>query len=286
MPKLPKDFDDTSFQKLCRDILAIKYPHIRFDEYGRNGQKQEGIDLISRPPYVYNRQKVAQCKFYIENDKKSYTAFLNKIKEDYYAACNCDDFDFDEFIILTSLYRDIRTQKELYKIVVKDRQIVTIYWDEIEQIALSHLSILQGHWHYIYNANDNDLFEKEQQKYKSVMRKLFMEYNMWGLVHIPSMRKEFDDDCFYKFDECAAKFNDITDRFRASDYYISSSLTDNIWQLFWMLDSYYSYLAIHCHNNYKDKAVPNCCSIEELTAFDEFKKKLCSQYDLVMRILR
>lgn len=142
MPKLPKDFDDSSFQKLCRDILAIKYPHIRFDEYGRNGQKQDGIDLISQPPYDLIPQKVAQCKFYTENDKKTYTSFINKIKEDYSAACSCDDFNFDDFIIFTSLYRDIPTQKALNSIVVRDHPIITIFWDEIEQVALSHLSII------------------------------------------------------------------------------------------------------------------------------------------------
>ncbi len=286
MPKLPKDFDDASFQKLCRDILAIKYPHIRFDEYGRNGQKQEGIDLISQPPYDLFPQKVAQCKFYIENDKKSQAAFINKIKIDYTTACNCDDFAFDEFIILTSLYRDIRIQKELNKIVVKGHPIVTIYWDEIEQIALSHLSVLQGHWHYMLNANDYDLFEKEQQKYKTVMLALFAKYNMWGLVHTPTITNKFDDDCIYRFYVCAAEFNDITDRFRASDYYISSSLTDNTWELFWMLDSLYSYIAIKCHNDYNGNAVPSFCTDDELRNFEDFKNSLNSQYNLVMRILR
>ena len=41
---LPKPSDEKAFENLCCDIMKTKFP-LGFTVYGRNGQKQNGIDM-------------------------------------------------------------------------------------------------------------------------------------------------------------------------------------------------------------------------------------------------
>ena len=71
--QLPKTKSAEEFEAMCADVLADIY-NMEFSFYGRKGQKQHGIDLVSSSGYI-----VAQCKnYYLTSyDKHHFTTFKN-----------------------------------------------------------------------------------------------------------------------------------------------------------------------------------------------------------------
>ena len=62
MMKLPKTGSSEEFEKICRDVLCVKY-NLEFDLYGGRGENQDGVDIRAEQN---GKKTVAQCKNYLK----------------------------------------------------------------------------------------------------------------------------------------------------------------------------------------------------------------------------
>ena len=118
--QLPKTKSAEEFESMCADVLANIY-NMEFSPYGRNGQKQNGIDLVSSSSRI-----VAQCKNYYLT---SYDKLQKQLNEDIISA-NELPFEIHTFIVMTSLEVDVNIQNY---IISKNAQfeIKIMFWIKI-----------------------------------------------------------------------------------------------------------------------------------------------------------
>ncbi len=66
LPKLP---DSNDFEELVRDVFSVKLKNPNLQRYGRNGQKQQGIDIvgIAGRDYTTSSGAVIQCKNHVNS---------------------------------------------------------------------------------------------------------------------------------------------------------------------------------------------------------------------------
>ena len=102
--QLPRTRSSEEFEKICLDILSKKYEKT-FSLYGKNGQKQNGIDMFCK--YEEENYYVAQCKNYI--GKNSSKNFIKVINKDINSSKNLK-FKIGKFIVMTALDRDVNIQ--------------------------------------------------------------------------------------------------------------------------------------------------------------------------------
>ncbi len=131
---LPKTRDASEFEDMICDVCTKKYKR-EFQRYGRSGQKQNGIDIISDEKEMI----CVQCK----NFKLS-IKIVEKIIND----AENFTFSFKEFIIATSSPRDNKLQDYVEEINNnKYRFIIKImFWDEITTIVVSHKKLYKKYY--------------------------------------------------------------------------------------------------------------------------------------------
>lgn len=168
---LPKTTDEHEFEDMVADALSQKY-NATFQTFGRRGQKQYGVDVLSNT----NADIVAQCKNY------ALTATdIDRI---------IDEFALEQgiknFIIATSMDRDTHLQIYVQNINAQRNYsfIVTMmFWDEIAPyIAQTPVLYTKYYGGFVYNVTDiNDikrLFNEGIQKHHILdflMRDIFVD---------------------------------------------------------------------------------------------------------------
>lgn len=163
----PKTKDANEFEDMVCDVCKKKY-NKEFQRYGRAGQKQSGIDIISDVDGTKNLICV-QCKNY----KISTKDIENIIKE-------VKDFDttINEFVIATSASRDTKVQDYIIKFN-KDNEcesnfhVTILFWEEISEIIASHKKLFEKYF--------PKLSKKDSKKIKKIISKfneLIKEYHI------------------------------------------------------------------------------------------------------------
>lgn len=119
---LPIPKDEYEFEQMTADVLTLKY-NTPFRPFGRRGQKQYGIDILS----TENPNIVAQCKNYTLTHQD-----IDKIVTNF-------EFEFSqnikEFVIATSMRCDTNLQIYIQNINIQKKypfMISLIFWEEIE----------------------------------------------------------------------------------------------------------------------------------------------------------
>ena len=138
------------FEQICKDVIQI-YLNIKMEPYGRNGQTQKGIDIISKRPTTGVRYTVAQCKNF--NTKIKSEKLLEIIEKEYNKRSDLP-FDIDQYIFLTASKRDVKVQNEIRK-KWPDNPPVILFWDEIQEIILNTPSLIQKHYPFLRITYDN-----------------------------------------------------------------------------------------------------------------------------------
>lgn len=118
------------FEQLTGDALFCLYREDRFFPYGRRGQNQHGVDLLSS-----DRTIGVQCKLRDNADPKKYEKLIQDIEKDYAEACKYFP-DVERFIVATTLAPDTHTQDALAKLSGKlslNVPIEVLFWDSIER---------------------------------------------------------------------------------------------------------------------------------------------------------
>lgn len=136
--QLPKSRSAEEFENMCADVLAIIYSS-SFGRYGRQGQKQNGIDLVdssAQPSHI-----VAQCKNYYAC---SYEKLKGQLKKDIASAGNLP-FPIQTFVAMTSLDRDVETQNYIINIDA-DFEVIIFFWDDIQTEICRKTELLKKYY--------------------------------------------------------------------------------------------------------------------------------------------
>ena len=145
---LPKSRSADEFELICKDVLSEKY-NKNFVRYGRQGQKQSGIDLF----FVDEDGMcvVAQCKNYFNPNTAN--MLISSIKKDI-EATKKSGFRVKKFIAITSMDRDANVQSALEHICCDE----IIFWDDIQSALCNNENLLKTHYPNVYQApQQNDL---------------------------------------------------------------------------------------------------------------------------------
>jgi len=190
---LPKTTDPDEFEKMCRDVLNEMYfrePRLKFDKYGRKGQKQHGIDLLA---YYEEEDKhvIAQCKNYV--NENSAQSLIKKVKNDI-DAVRKSAFKVKELIIMTSMDRDARVQDEFARIPIT----TLMFWDNISEVICNTPKIYLTYYpiEYIEGRDEiqlldeisNLLFDIGDKAFK-FSKSPYKDINLYG-DHVDRIYKE------------------------------------------------------------------------------------------------
>lgn len=187
--QLPKSKSADEFECMCCDVLSASY-NTRFQQYGRSGQQQNGIDL-----YANNFSIVAQCKNYFKP-----TDIVKKIESDYKNAMAT--FNPQEFIVLTALNIDANIQ---YQIPQIGKNISIWFWEDIQKIICANPKIFNAYYPNLI-LNNNYIYYTRINK---IIRDLNILQKNANLLHIeysnykPAYNEESD---IYVYNICAIMF--------------------------------------------------------------------------------
>lgn len=134
--KLPKTSSPEEFESICRDVIEKMY-NCKFQKYGRKGQKQRGIDLISTD---YDKTIAVQCKNYSNTRKKE---FLKTINNDIHEVEKIESIDI--LIIMTAINTDKDIQ-DFITSIMSSFKIIVVFWDEIEDVVLENKKIMTNYY--------------------------------------------------------------------------------------------------------------------------------------------
>ena len=213
---LPKTKSPEDFELICRDVLTEKC-NIEFKLYGRNGQRQNGIDLFAQEKD--GSLIVAQCKNYCDENKadtliKKMESDIKKIndiykqKEDEAKNKKGEKKQIKKVFLMTSYNTDTKIQD--FSIGCHNKylfEIEILFWEDIEEIILDNDSILKRY--YPYKKSEKNLitlFEfafvaiqfsylnfllSENRKSKNVCYDMLEKGKVW--IKHKSTKKKFSD---------------------------------------------------------------------------------------------
>lgn len=143
LTQLPKSRSAEEFESMCSEVLAMIY-NISFVRYGRQGQKQKGIDLVDSSMQLSHI--VAQCKNYYVC---TYEKLREQIKKDIQLTENLS-FPIHTFIVMTSLDRDVTTQDMILNINATF-EVKILFWDDIQNKLCSDIKLLKKYYPYFFD---------------------------------------------------------------------------------------------------------------------------------------
>lgn len=172
IPKSPE-----LFENITCDLLNALYNTTSFNLYGRRGQNQNGLDIIS-----YQKETVVQCKLrnLNLNNKKVKLNFINEIIKDINSILLLENLP-SKIIIATTIENDTLIQDQLNTIMYKNNLSITIeYWS----------------WDYI--CNNLFLFNNIVNKYYPI-RNNFIEIAKIEILSKNVYRKSQTNERLFKF---------------------------------------------------------------------------------------
>lgn len=148
--EIPKSRSAKEFESICKDILEKKYGS-RFEKYGRDGQKQNGIDICNT--ISSNSCIVAQCKNYI--NQSSAKSLIKAIENDINSSKNLPFYkDINKFIVMTSMDRDKKVQDSICSISC-GFNIELWFWEDIQEVICSNDDLIKKYYPQFHNSKSN-----------------------------------------------------------------------------------------------------------------------------------
>ncbi|QKG28606.1 hypothetical protein [Campylobacter sp. RM16187] len=138
----PKSFE--LFESIVCDLLNNIHNTTSFSLYGRNGQKQHGVDILS-----YEKNIICQCKLRNHvNSKSSIRNFINDVKKDIEFILKSNNIP-RKIIIATTLENDTFLQNNLNGYLALNNSLVCIeFWSReyISNYIFSFREILNKYY--------------------------------------------------------------------------------------------------------------------------------------------
>lgn len=177
--RLPKSESPEEFESLCKDVLIKEYNNkIRFEQYGRRGQDQNGIDIYGE---ISSEYIVVQCKNYF--GIKAAKTLIKKIDKDLNMSKELPFYNkIKKFVIMTSMDRDTGIQNYIEsKKQEADFKLEVWFWQDMQKIICQaeNRDLLQQYYPLLYQESEiveedidikglKDKFNKYIQKYKVI----------------------------------------------------------------------------------------------------------------------
>jgi hypothetical protein len=147
LPRLPNAND---FEELVRDIFSVKLKNPNLQRYGRNGQKQQGIDIVGivGRDYSANSGAVIQCKNQVNSitDEKLCSEIDSELVEfdkspfkenNYYFVTSADNS--------TAVLNHVKKINETRKSEAKS-SVEVIFWDDISRDLIANQKIFHKYY--------------------------------------------------------------------------------------------------------------------------------------------
>lgn len=158
--------DSNEFENIVCDVCIKRFGR-DFQRYGRNGQKQFGIDIIT----VDSKESICvQCKNYVISEKDIRTIIDKAMQFNY---------PISKFIIATNSSRDMKLQDyviEMYQQYNINFDISIMFWEEISTIISQHEDLLSKY----YPKMDKNSIEWLISEFNRLMNR----YKILGFVNI------------------------------------------------------------------------------------------------------
>lgn len=226
---LHKTKDANEFEDMVCDVCIKRFGR-DFQRYGRNGQKQLGVDIIS----VDSKELICvQCKNYviIKNDIRT---IIDKVMQ--------FNNPISKFIIATSSSRDANLQNYIIEMCQEyniNFDVGIMFWEEISSIVSEHEELLLK---YYPKSNKNSI-----EWLVSEFNRLMNKYDIFRLVQIDpvvGMPEYYVDQYELFYDELGEKLIQVNTLQNHSKYVVINSFRDEIQAYFCCL-----YLKLFPTNN-------------------------------------
>ncbi|MBV8251885.1 MAG: tetratricopeptide repeat protein [Chitinophaga sp.] len=142
--------NETVFEEFVCDLFNAEYPEKKFQRFGKKGNKQYGIDIISISDGI-----AIQCKKK-EVDRKN---ILNELKKDFESSVNAIASSGIEInkLIIASTY-DNNTELSIFLIELKKKyaikyDLIYLGWSSLSSMAVNHLALLNKYFPIYPNSN-------------------------------------------------------------------------------------------------------------------------------------
>lgn len=144
--KLPLPISSEIFEYLVCDLLNMLHNTTSFSLYGRNGQNQNGIDIISYEKGIY-----CQCKLRknTPNTTTERKALINEIMHDINTAVIRSDVNLEKIIIATSIENDTKIQDYFGSLSCMTSVKLEFWsWDDINNYIFLFNNILNKYYNF------------------------------------------------------------------------------------------------------------------------------------------
>ncbi|MCI6432935.1 MAG: hypothetical protein MSA72_19115 [Lachnospiraceae bacterium] len=135
---LPKTTDDKEFECMVRDCFEIQYGNAEL--YGRNGQRQNGIDIIC---HVDDHDK---GNYIIGIQCKNYQRITKDNIDDIITEAEKFEFPLGKFVIATSASRDVKIQDYVFGKNLKGSDVEIYFWEDISEIIAYNPELLKKYY--------------------------------------------------------------------------------------------------------------------------------------------
>lgn len=167
---LRKTTNPEEFECMVKDCAEKTWKQ-KFFRYGRKGQNQYGIDILSEDGCI-----LIQCKNYLKDNKKYQNRFLQKVYQDYKKALSHFPA-VKRFVIATALDRDASLQDALLnwkeernaggEIIKKN----IWFWDDIREIIVQDRKLLKDYYsETTIPVNNSTLKETLDERLKNLRK--------------------------------------------------------------------------------------------------------------------
>lgn len=123
----PKSWDE--FEDIVTDVAKLKWKNPNITRYGRNGQRQNGVDISGEPTHIQNEFAGIQCK--------NWEASLNiRLIEQAVKEAELFDPPIKEFVLACIDKRDASLQTEVMKLSQTRKRegkfsVIIWFWDDL-----------------------------------------------------------------------------------------------------------------------------------------------------------
>lgn len=142
----PKPQDWNTFEDIVCDVFARKYRNMNLQRYGRNGQRQHGIDIAG---WTSSGMLGVQCKHHPEKDIQ-----ISEINDE---VTESEKFtpELSEYVIATSADRDVKSQGHILALAPARQQankypVIIKYWDDICNWLSEYPDLVYKHFTKFY----------------------------------------------------------------------------------------------------------------------------------------
>jgi hypothetical protein len=141
--KLRKPSDWDEFENICTDLVEREWEAGDAQRYGRQGQTQNGVDILCTPYWMEKQDCAIQVK---NTDDLSWDDI-----EDEISSAENSDLEISEFYVFTTMDSDVNLQKKVKKENSKRKkngkfEIEIWMWDKITRKMAEYEDMLKSYY--------------------------------------------------------------------------------------------------------------------------------------------